>query len=53
MPAQRLAELAGSDVEGLKPVLEWAEDRRSFSIRNSFDQSLRLSQRLLLEDGDL
>lgn len=52
MPAQRLAELAESDVEGLKPVLEWAEDRRSFSIRDSFDQSLRLSQRLLLEDGE-
>lgn len=52
MPAQRLAELAGSDVAGLKPVLEWAQDRRAFSIRDSFDQSLRLSHRLLLEDGE-
>lgn len=51
MPAAQMADLAGSDVEGLKPVLEWENENRPFSIRDSFDQSLRLSQRLLLEVG--
>lgn len=52
MPAQRIAELAGSDVGGLKPVLEWAGEPRPFMIRDSFDQSLRASQRLLLDGGN-
>lgn len=52
MPAKQTAELAGSDVGGLKPALEWAADCRPFMIRDSFDQSVRSSQRLLLEDGD-
>lgn len=52
MPAQRLADLAASDVGGLKPLPGWMDDRRPFTIRDSFDHSLRLSQRLLLEDGE-
>ncbi len=50
MPPQQIAELAGSDIEGLKPVLEWAAESRPFTIRDNFDQSLRGSQRMLLED---
>lgn len=52
MPAKRLADLTDSDDQSLKSVLEWADDSRPFTIRDSFDQSLRLSQRLLLESGD-
>lgn len=52
LPAAQIDELAGSDVGGLKPVVEWADGLRPFAIRDSFDQSLRLSQRLLLEDDD-
>lgn len=52
MQVEQLGDLAGRDVGGLKPILEWADTRRPFTIRDSFDQRLRLSQRLLLEDGD-
>ena len=52
MPSARLADLAAGRIEDLAPVLDWAEDRRPFTIRDCFDQSLRLSQRLLLEEDD-
>jgi CHAD domain-containing protein len=52
MQAERVAELVAGNVRDLKPEIEWAGDRRPFRIRDSFDQSLRLSQRLLLEDGE-
>jgi len=51
LPAARLADLTGREVHGLKPVLEWAEGSRPFAIRDCFDQSLRASRSLLLEDG--
>jgi CHAD domain-containing protein len=52
MSARQLAELAHDDVGGLKPALEREEASRPFAIRDSFDHSLRLSHRLLVEDGD-
>lgn len=51
MPATRLDDLAGGDVRNLTPVLEWTEDSRPFAIRDCFDQRLRATRRLLLEDG--
>ncbi len=51
LSATRLGDLAGRDVQNLTPLLEWAEGSRPFAIRDCFDQSLRMSRRLLLEDG--
>ncbi|WEF24796.1 CHAD domain-containing protein [Paracoccus sp. S3-43] len=53
LAAARLGDLAERDVQNLKPVLEWTEGSRPFAIRDCFDQSLRMSRRLLLEDGGL
>lgn len=51
LSATRLGDLAGRDVQNLRPLLEWAEGSRPFAIRDCFDQSLRMSRCLLLEDG--
>lgn len=53
MPAACLIKLAERDVQNLTPVLDWTEGNRPFAIRDCFDQRLRTTRRLLLEDGSL
>ncbi len=52
MPAAWLTKLAECNAQNLMPVLDWAEGSRPFAIRDCFDQRLRLSRRLLWEDGN-
>ena len=53
MPAARLADLVDRNIRKLRPMIEWAEGSSQFTIRDCFDQSLRASQWLLLEDGSV
>ncbi len=50
--ATRLARLSRGGDRHLTLVLEWEEGGHPFTIRDNFNQSLRASQRLLLEAGD-
>ncbi|MBC6961227.1 MAG: CHAD domain-containing protein [Nitrosomonas sp.] len=47
MSVEQLNNLAGSDIQGLVPILDWDENEYNFAILDCFEQSLRKSQRLL------
>ena len=52
MPAERMADLALHDADGLTFRLDLGDATSSFALLDCFGQSLRLSQRLLLRGGN-
>ncbi len=54
LPVERLETLEQSNIEGLKPELDWSSSLCSFAILDCFEQSIRQSKKLLIAvDGRL